>query len=404
MPSYKYEIVDKNGKSKKGTLEADNEQAASQELRNRGLTIVSVTKAGALDKEISLNFGGKVKPRDLSVFCRQFISMVSAGVTIMDALDMLSEQTENKTMAKALEKVHADIQKGETLSDALEKHPKVFPSIMISMVRAGEASGKLEIAFERMSEHFEKSAKMAGIVKKAAMYPIIVSIVAVAVVVLMLVKVIPSYQEMFDEMGTGLPLLTQVMVNLSKFIQAYWYMIIIVVVAVVVAIRIFKKTIPGQIFFGNLARKMPIFGELTVKQAASNFAQTLSTLIYSGLPMIEALQITANTMSNYIYKQTIQKAKEEVAKGVPLSEPIRDSGMFPPMVAHMTYIGEETGDLEGMLTRLSMYYEEEVEMTTQTVIAAMEPMIMLVLALIVALLVGAIMSPMLKMYQNMDNI
>jgi type IV pilus assembly protein PilC len=272
------------------------------------------------------------------------------------------------------------------------------------MVAAGEASGKIDVAFERMAVHFEKSAKIKSIVKKAMVYPVIVLVVAIAVVIVMLLKVIPSYQDMFEELGGELPAITRAVVAMSNFIQNDWMIILAVIVAIVIGSSAFKKTVPGQFFFGNFMRKVPIFGKLTIKQAAANYARTLSTLIYSGLPMMEALTITGNTMSNYIYKQTLIKAREEVAKGVALSEPIIQSGMFPPMVGHMTKIGEETGDLEGMLTRLADYYDEEVEMTTQTVIAALEPMIILVLAGIVSVMVGAIMMPMFSMYEQMNSL
>ena len=373
-------------------------------LKNEGYMVISLTKATALTKEISFEIGGKISPRDLSVFSRQFVSMVNAGVTILDTLEMLGEQTENKTMAKAIKGVYGDIQKGETLSDGLRNYPKVFPKIMISMVAAGEASGKIDVAFERMANHFEKSAKMNGMLKKAAVYPIMVTIVALVVVVVMLVKVIPSYQDMFNDMGTELPKITQIVVEMSHFVTGYWFIILAIIIAAVIGIKAFSKTIPGQQLFGTISRKLPVFGNLVVKTASSNFARTLSTLIYSGLPMIEALAITANTMTNYWYKQALQEAKDEVAKGVPLSEPIIASGLFPPMVGHMTKIGEETGDLEGMLNRMSEYYDEEVEMATQTVMAAMEPMIIMVLAVVVGGIVAAIMAPMLSMYTSMDSL
>ena len=404
MADFTYQVIDSSGKEKKGNIQAENENDAKRKLKNEGYMVISLTKATALTKEISFEFGGKIKPRDLSVFCRQFVSMVNAGVTILDTLEMLGEQTENKTMAKAIKGVYGDIQKGETLSDALRKYPKVFPKIMVSMVAAGEASGKIDVAFERMSEHFEKSARLNGMLKKAAVYPIMVTIVAFAVVVVMLVKVIPSYQDMFKDMGAELPKITQMVVAMSDFMIAFWYIIVIVVAGIVIAINLFSKTEAGQKFFGTITRKMPVFGNLVVKTASSNFARTLSTLIYSGLPMIEALAITANTMSNYWYRKTLQEAKEEVSKGVPLSEPIIASGLFPPMVGHMTKIGEETGDLEGMLNKMSEYYDEEVEMATQTVMAAMEPMIILVLAVVVGTLVAAIMAPMLTMYTSMDSL
>ena len=404
MADFTYLVVDKKGKEKKGNVTAQTKEEAISKLKADGLMVLHVEKANALTKEIDIQIGGGVKPRDLSVFCRQFVSMVNAGVTILDTLDMLSEQTENKTMAKAIRGVHSEIQKGETLSDGLAKYPKVFPSIMVSMVAAGEASGKLDVAFTRMATHFEKSAKMKGLIMKSAMYPIIVMVVALVVMVFMLVKVIPTYEDMFNQLGGELPAITKAVIFLSDYIIDNWLMLLVIIIGVIIAISFYKKTISGQIFFGTLARKMPIFGKMNIKTASSNYARTLSTLIYSGLPMMEALAITANTMTNYIYKQAIIKAKEEVAKGIPLSEPIIDSGLFPPMVGHMTRIGEETGDLEGMLNRLADYYDEEVEMATQTVMAALEPMIILVLAGIVALMVAAIMGPMFSMYGQMENL
>lgn len=403
MSDFNYRAVDKQGKVKKGTIDARDEEAVKNKLKAEGLTVVEVTKASFLNKDINISIGGGVSSRDLSVFCRQFTSMVNAGVTIMDTLDMLGEQTENKVMAKAIRGVHSEIQKGETFSDALAKYPKVFPSIMRSMVAAGEASGKLEIAFERMAEHFEKSQRMKAIVKKAAMYPVIVLVVAFVVVVVMLVKVIPSYQDMFNDLGTELPKITQIVVAMSDFMIASWYIIVGAIFVIFVAFSLFKRSETGQKVFGTISRKMPIFGQLTVKSAASNFARTLSTLVYSGLPMIEALGITANTMSNYWYKKALEHAKEEVSKGIPLSEPITECGLFPAMVGHMTRIGEETGDLEGMLTRLSIYYDEEVEVTTQTVMSALEPMIILFLTVVVGVLIASIMSPMFAMYGAMDS-
>ena len=404
MADFTYQVIDSSGKEKKGNIQAENENDAKRKLKNEGYMVISLTKATALTKEISFEFGGKIKPRDLSVFSRQFVSMINAGVTILDTLEMLGEQTENKTMAKAIKGVYGDIQKGETLSEGLRKYPKVFPKIMVSMVAAGEASGKIDVAFERMSEHFEKSAKMNGMLKKAAVYPIMVSIVALAVTVVMLVKVIPSYESMFKDMGSDLPGITKAVVAMSDFVVAYWYIVVMAIAGIVIGLKFFSKTVPGQKVFGTISMKMPVFGNLVVKTAASNFARTLSTLIYSGLPMIEALAITANTMTNYWYKEALKEAKEEVAKGVPLSEPIVASGLFPPMVGHMTKIGEETGDLEGMLNRMSNYYDEEVELATQTVMAAMEPMIIMVLAVVVGGLVAAIMAPMLSMYTNMNNL
>ena len=405
MTDFLYVAVDNStGKEKKGTIQAENENEARAKLKAEGYYVMKLNKATGLNKQINISIGASASPRDLSVFSRQFVSMINAGVTILDTLDMLGDQTENKEMGNAIKGVHAEIQKGETLSDALMKYPKIFPSIMVSMVAAGEASGKMDVAFERMATHFEKSAKMKALVKKASVYPIMVAVVAFAVVIVMLVKVIPSYESMFADMGTELPMITKMVVAASDFIMGYWYIIFFVVTVAVVGIMGFNKTEPGKKLKGTISMKMPVLGKLNIKSASANYARTLSTLVYSGLPMIEALGITAGTMTNYWYEKALEKARDEVAKGVPLSEPITSSGLFPPMVSHMTKIGEETGDLEGMLTRLADYYDEEVEMATQTVVAALEPMIILVLAAVVGTLVAAIMAPMLSMYGAMESL
>ena len=403
MPEYSYRAIDKYGKEKRGNITADTEDVVFSKLRADNLTPLEVKKANIFTKDVDISIGGSIKPRDLSVFCRQFISMINAGVTIVDALGMLEEQTENKKMAKAIGGAKNEIGKGETLSNALAKYPDVFPDIMVKMVAAGEASGKLEVAFERMSGHFEKSAKLKAIMKKSAMYPIMLALVALGVIVLMLTFVIPKYTEMFESLDTELPGITKAMVAASNFVIHKWYLIVLVVVAVVAAVKAFKKTEQGQVFFATVARKMPIFGNLTIKSAASNFSRTLSTLVYSGLPLIEALGITAGTMTNYLYKKKLENAKDEVVRGVPLSEPLLADDMFPPMVGHMTRIGEETGELEDMLSKLADYYDEEVEMATQTVLAALEPMIIVVLAGVVVLLIGAVMAPMLALYNGLDS-
>lgn len=404
MAEFNYVALDQKGKEKKGTLEAENRERAYAKLKNEGMILLELNEANALTKEINISFGGKVKPRDLSVFCRQFVSMINAGVTIVDALNMLSDQTENKKLAVAVRQVKLDIEKGESMADAMIKHEGVFPDIMISMTAAGEASGKLDTAFERMAEQFEKNARIQAMIKKAMIYPVILFIVAIAVVAVFLIKVIPSYSDMFDQIGSELPGITKAVVAASNFVINNVIWIILVIVAVIVAIRMFKKTENGKELFGKLAIKMPVLGNMNVKTACSTFSRTLSTLLYSGVSMIDALEIVSKVLSNELYKRAVLHAREEVAKGVPLSEPIATSGLFPPMVSHMTKIGEETGDIEEMLTRLADYYDEEVEMATQSLTAAMEPMIILVLAGIVGILIAAIMSPMVKMYTDLENI
>ncbi|WP_075718186.1 type II secretion system F family protein [Roseburia sp. 499] len=404
MAEFLYVAIDKNGKERKGSLEAENRERAYDKLKNEGMILLDLNEANALNKDIKINLGGKVKPRDLSVFCRQFVSMINAGVTIVDALNMLSDQTENKRLAEAIRQVRIDIEKGESMADAMVKHDTVFPSIMVSMTAAGEASGKLDTAFSRMADQFEKSAKLQAMIKKAMIYPIILFFVAIIVVAVFLIKVIPSYTDMFEQLGSELPGITRAVVAASDFVVNNFILILVVIAALVIGIKIFAKTENGKDFFGNLAIKVPVMGKLNVKTACSNFARTLSTLLYSGVPMIDALEIVSRVLSNSLYKKALLHAKEEVAKGVPLSEPIASSGLFPPMVSHMTKIGEETGDVEEMLNRLADYYDEEVQAATESLTAAMEPMIILVLAGIVGILVAAIMAPMVKMYGDLEHV
>lgn len=404
MASYGYEAINNVGKTVKGSVEAESVDAAKIRLKQQGMTVLSVKEEGLLTKDISFSIGKKIQPRDLSVFCRQFVSMNRAGVSILECLNLLCQQTENKELQKAVKQVETDVQKGETLADALRKHPKVFPSLMITTVAAGEASGSLDVSLERMAEQFEKSAKTQAMVKKAMVYPAMVGIVALVVIVVMLVVIIPSYEEMFADLGTELPAITKAVVAASDFLIDYWFIIVPVVIAVIVAISIYLKTPAGRLLTSELSIKIPIFSELTVKSACSQLARTLSTLIAAGVPLVEAVDITANTMENVLFHEAMKDARDEIVKGVPLSTPLEQSGLFPPMLYHMIRIGEESGNTEDMLNKLADYYDEEVEMATQGLMAAMEPMIMLVLAVIVCILIAAVMSPMMQMYSALDNL
>lgn len=402
MATYGYEAVDRSGKLVKGSLDADTKEAVNAELRKQGLTIVKLSEQNALTRDIDLDIGGKPSSRDISIFCRQFVSMTKAGVTILEALKMLCEQTENKKLQKALKQVRADVEKGETLSSALGAHPKIFPAIMINMVAAGEASGSLETAFDRVATQMERNTKTQSLVKKAMIYPIILFIVAIAVVIVMLVVVIPSYSTVFEELDTELPGITVAVMAASNFIQSKWPFILAAVAGVVFLIRYFASTNTGKHVFGKLALTIPAVKNLVTKSASSLMARTLSTLMGAGVPMVEAIDIVANVMSNVWFKEALQEARAQVVLGKPLSEPLETCGLFPPMVYHMVRIGEESGNVEEMLDRLADYYDEEVEMAVQSLMAVLEPMIILVLALIVGTLIGSVLAPMMKMYEALD--
>lgn len=402
MAAYGYEALNSAGKEIKGSVEADNIEAARQVLKKQGIQVISIKPQSALTKDINIKVGGYPKPRDMSVFCRQFVSMTKAGVTISEALKMLTEQTENDRLREAAEGVRASVEKGETLASSLAMYPKIFPSLMVHMVEAGEASGSLDVALERMATQFEKSAKTSAMVKKAMIYPVAVCIVALAVVVVMLVVVIPNYATMFESLGTDLPALTKAVQAASNFIITKWFILVPAIIAIVVLIKMFAETDTGIHFFDKLKLSIPAYKNLEVKTASAQMARTLSTLMAAGVPLVDAVEIVSNVMPNVYFKEALQDCKNEIIIGQPLSKPLEQCGLFPPMVYHMTRIGEETGATEEMLAKQADYYEEEVEAAVASFMAAMEPVIIIVLAAIVLVLVGACLMPMMTMYETLN--
>lgn len=403
MAAYGYEALNSAGKEIKGSVEADNIEAARQALKKQGIQVINIRPQSALTKDINIKVGGYPKPRDMSVFCRQFVSMTKAGVTISEALKMLTEQTENDRLREAAEGVRVSVEKGETLASSLAMYPKIFPSLMVHMVEAGEASGSLDVALERMATQFEKSAKTSAMVKKAMIYPVAVCIVALAVVVVMLVVVIPNYATMFESLGTDLPALTKAVQAASNFIITKWFILVPAIIAIVVLVKMFAETDTGIHFFDKIKLSIPAFKNLEIKTASAQMARTLSTLLAAGVPLVDAVDIVSNVMSNVYFKEALQDCKNEIIIGQPLSRPLEQSGLFPPMVYHMTRIGEETGATEEMLAKQADYYEEEVEAAVASLMAAMEPVIIIVLAAIVLVLVGACLMPMMTMYETLNN-
>lgn len=398
MPTYKYEIIGPDGKPQSGQIDATNMEVATGELKSGGSVIVSIKKASSWEKDIHI--GKAVSVRELSVFCRQFESVLNAGVTVIEALSMLAEQTENKTFKSALEDVRDNVQKGETLSAAMAEYPKIFPSLMIQMVAAGESSGGLDKSFNRMGMTFEKDAHLKGLIVKSMIYPCILILVIIVVVAIMMIKIVPTFTESFDEVGGQLPGITLAVMAVSDFFVQKWWVMLLIVVGVVVFIKEFKKTETGAQLFGKLGLKAPLFGKLNIKTACARMTRTLSTLMGSGIHLVDALHLVAEMMSNQIVKHALNKAQEEVSRGISLSKPLADSGVFPPMVYHMIEIGEETGNMEEMLDKVAEYYDDEVEMATQSLLAALEPLIIVVMACVVVPIVLAIMMPMYSLYDS----
>lgn len=405
MANYRYYIITPAGKEKKGVITANDRQHAMAVLKSEGNTVISLDSPSFWSNDVEIPFlRPKVKARDMSVFCRQFVTLLGAGISIVRSLEMLEEQTDNKVLREALRETRATVERGGSLSGGMKLHNRVFSPMFVNLVLAGEEVGKLDVAFERMAEYSEKAEKLQNIVKKAVIYPIILSIVAIVVVIVMLTYIVPMYAKMFADMDAEIPAYTQFIVNMSSGMIKYWYLILIGSFLTVMGIKAAASTETGEYVVSHLALRLPIIGKLNRKTACAQFARNLSTLIGAGIPIIEALEITSNTLNNKIYKATIQDAREQVSRGIQLSVLLRESNIFPPMVYHMVGIGEETGGLDEMLNRVAEYYEEEVMAATEQAAAAIEPCIIVFMALIVGGIISAIIGPMFSMYTNVGNL
>ncbi|NLP15572.1 MAG: type II secretion system F family protein [Clostridiales bacterium] len=402
MAGYSYIAIDINGKEIKGKMEAPDEERVFHTLKAEGLYPVTIKELGILNKDINIKINNPVRLRDLSVFTRQFYTLLNAGIPIVLALDMLEKQTENRTLRKAIASTQIMVQKGEKLSDAMRNQGKIFPPILVNMVDAGEASGSLEVALERMAVHFEKEAKLRALIRKAMVYPASLCLISVGVIVLMITVVIPKFMDMFADMNMELPAITLTIMGISDFFLTKWYLILLIIVLIVIGWISFVSTFKGKIFIATLALKLPIIGKMNIKTNSARITRTLSTLITAGIPLIEAVDIAARTIDNLVIKKVLMESKEEIARGVPLSVPINSSGIFPPLVTHMMKIGEETGSMDDMLNKIADYYDEEVEAATQSLTAAIEPIIIIVLAVVVGGMIIAVMQPMFSMYEQFD--
>ncbi len=402
MATFTYEVITPEGKNKKGTIDANDRKSAMAQLKADGNSVLVLNEASALSKDINISIGKKVKPRDLSVFCRQFTSIIKAGVSIIDALGMLGEQTANKSMKAAIYNIRDSVQKGETLSGSMRREKDVFPSILINMVEAGEMSGSLENSLDRMSTHFEKDAKIKGMVKKAMIYPAVLLVVAIGVMVIMCIFVVPNFVSTFAEMGMDLPIMTKVVIWMSDFMIGYWYILLAAVIALIVGYKMFTSSAFGEKLVATLLLKIPVIGVMLQKTACARFARTLSTLLSSGMSLIDSVNITARAIDNVLFEEELNEAAAQIQKGMNLSTVLKKNKLFPPMILHMLAIGEETGNMEEMLLNAANYYDEEVESSTAQVMALMEPAIIIVMAGMVGLLIAAIYGPVLQMTQGIQ--
>jgi len=390
-----------SGKTTKGVIESGEITAATKDeviaqLRKRNITATVVIEK---PKKVSkFGFGGGVKDKDIVVFTRQFATMIDAGLPLVQALEILSTQVENKSFSKVLAQVKIDVESGSTYADALKKHPRVFSELYANMVAAGEAGGILDTILNRLAAYIEKAMKLKKKVKGAMVYPAVVSSIAVLVIAVIMIFVVPTFSKMFTSLGGTLPLPTRIVINLSNFIAGIGGLLVAgAIVAIVVFIVQFRRTEKGQHITDKILLRLPIFGMLINKVSVAKFTRTLGTLVSSGVPILDGLEITAKTSGNKVIEYAIMEVRKGVMGGKTLAEPITKAKVFPPMVTHMIAVGESTGALDAMLGKIADFYDDEVDSSVSNLTAMMEPMLMVFLGGAVGFIVVAMYLPIFKL-------
>lgn len=410
MPEYTYEALDKGGKQVKGVIEASSEEVIIEKLRNMGYYPLNVVlnKSKAANVDISALPGlrvifHRVKFRHVMTFTRQLATLIDAGLPILRSLAILQEQVESVIFKEKIAQISKDIESGSTLSDALAKHPKVFDGLYVNMVRAGEIGGVLEAVLNKIAEFLEKRLALIGKVKSAMMYPIVVMLLATSIVSFILIVIIPKFKDIFAQLGAELPAPTMVLVNASYILAHDTIWVILAIVGVYMGFKKINSTKEGRFFFDRWKLKMPVFGELFRKIAITRFAGTLATLITSGVPILQAIDIVRETSGNEVVSRAMTEVYESVKEGETIHEPLSRCKVFPPLVVHMVAVGEETGAIDQMLTKVSEAYEREVDDTVNALTSILEPVLIVFLGVIVGGIVIALYLPLFNIPKVIGN-
>jgi len=392
MPNYVWKGRNRAGLIQEGVLAADTKDIALANLRRQNIVVTGIRERG---KEISVSkLGRRVPPKVLAVFTRQFSVMIDAGLPLVQCLEILANQQEHKSFQRILLQVRQDVEAGSTLADAMRRHPKAFNNLYVNMIAAGEAGGILDTILQRLSTYIEKSVKLASQVRSALIYPIAVIVIASIVVAVILLKVIPTFAALFTSLGAELPFPTRVVIAASNFLARYFIFFIIAIVGLIYAFRRYYATHNGRRVIDGLILKIPVLGMIMKKIAVARFCRTLATLTSSGVPILEALDITARTSGNAIVEDAIQETRKAVEGGKTIVEPLRETGIFPNMVVQMIGVGEQTGALDAMLNKIGDFYEDEVDAAVAGLVKLLEPMMIFILGVIIGGIVIAMYLPM----------
>jgi type IV pilus assembly protein PilC len=377
-----------------GELELPSKDDVLAHLHRQRLIPVSVREK---PKELSISFGTGVSTRDIVIFTRQFATMINSGLPLVQSLDILAEQTENQALRKTISEVLYDVESGHTLADAMGKHPKIFTELFVNMVAAGEAGGILDTILLRLATFLEKNDALIRKIKGAMIYPAVIFSVAGAAILILLIFVIPTFQSMFEAAGIPLPLPTRIVIGMSSFLQAWWWAVGAGAIGGVLAIRAYYKTDNGQLVIDRILLSLPIIGDLQRKSAVSRFTRTLGTLVSSGVSILEGLEITAKTAGNRVIHDAVMGSRASIAGGETIAGPLKESGVFPPMVVQMINVGEQTGGLDEMLSKIADFYDDEVDTAVEALLAAMEPIMIVVLGVLVGGMIVAMYLPIFDM-------
>jgi type IV pilus assembly protein PilC len=397
MASYAYTAINASGLELDGEVNAPDAGAAREALRQRGLVALSLDEQAAASQGLGLAIK-KVKPKSLQVFSRQFATMIEAGLNVVTALVILEEQTEDKKLAKVITELRADVEGGLLLSEAMARHPRIFSRLFISMVEAGEAAGILDVVLDRVAFQIEKETRIKRRVKGAMMYPLMVMGFATLVLIGMLMVLVPIFVDIFAELGGDLPMLTQIVVNLSDILRNYYFIVFPVMGAMIYGFFRLKKTERGRRVWDAFRMRIPFgVGAIVVKVGMARFSRTLSTLVAAGVDIIRSLEITGSTAGNSLIEDATAVVRERVHQGVPIAVPLEDEKIFPPMVSQMVRVGEETGELEKMLEKIADFYEDEVDSSIATLTSVIEPLMMIGVGMVVGVIIISMYMPMFKL-------
>ncbi len=392
MPTYTWKGKNKMGKMQEGSVAAENKEAVIALLRRQQIMVSAVTEKG---KELAVpKMGGSVSQKEIAIFVRQFSVMIDAGLPLVQCLEILGSQQKNRLFQKILFQVRQDVESGSTLANSLRKHPKAFNDLFCNMIAAGESGGILDTILQRLAAYIEKAVKLRAAVRSAMIYPVAVITIAIGVVVVILWKVIPTFAMLFQGLGATLPLPTRITIAASNFLGRYMIFIVIGLIAAGYMLRNYHKTYAGRRKLDAIVLKLPVFGDLMRKISVARFCRTLGTLITSGVPILEGLEITARTSGNSIVEDAIMATRKSIEEGKTISGPLEETGVFPSMVVQMIAVGEQTGALDAMLSKIADFYEDEVDEAVENLMALLEPVMILFLGIMIGGIVISMYMPM----------